>query len=81
MADDLQGGLIGCGYFARNHLNGWREVEGAGIVSLCDQDQEALGQAASDFGIPEQYTDPQAMLESEDLDFVDVVTQVFLVTP
>ncbi|MBS10297.1 MAG: oxidoreductase [Gemmatimonadetes bacterium] len=75
MADDLQGGLIGCGYFARNHLNGWREVEGAGIVSLCDQDQEALGQAASDFGIPEQYTDPQAMLESEDLDFVDVVTQ------
>ena len=43
MADDLQGGLIGCGYFARNHLNGWREVEGAGIVSLFDQDQEALG--------------------------------------
>ena len=25
----LRGGLIGCGFFAVNHLHAWREIEGA----------------------------------------------------
>lgn len=72
----LRGGLIGCGYFARNHLNGWRETEGAEIVSLCDRDPQTLGATAEQFGIDRTYTDAATMLESADLDFVDVVTQV-----
>ena len=72
----LRGGLVGCGYFSSNHLNGWREVEDAEIVALCDLDAQTLGATAEKFGISQTYTKASTMLESGDLDFVDVVTQV-----
>ena len=71
-----RGGVIGCGYFAQNHLNGWREVDGAEIVALCDRDSEALNQTAGFFGIERTYSDAETMLVEMDLDFVDVITQV-----
>ena len=71
----LKGGLIGCGYFANNHLNGWRDVAGAGIVAVCDQDEARARAAAQTFGISKVYADAEAMLKAEALDFVDVVTQ------
>ena len=76
MKKTLKGGLIGCGYFSHNHLNGWREVDGVEIVALCDRDAQTLGATAEQFGINKTYTDATTMLESESLDFVDVVTQV-----
>ena len=39
---DLRGALIGCGFFAINQLHGWRDVEGASIVALCDRDPARL---------------------------------------
>ena len=33
---ELRGALIGCGFFAVNHMHGWRDVTGANIVALCD---------------------------------------------
>lgn len=71
----LKGGLVGCGYFANNHLNAWRDVTGAEVVAVCDQN-EALAKIASEkFGISKVYTDAEKMLQNEQLDFVDVVTQ------
>ena len=76
MHHTLRGGLIGCGYFANNHLNGWRDVDGAEIVAVCDLDGERAQTAGERFGIEKVYTDAEAMLETQSLDFVDVVTQV-----
>lgn len=70
----LRGGVIGTGFFAGNHLNGWAMVDGARIVALCDRDPgrlEAMGEA---FGIAARYEDARAMLAAEDLDFVDIIT-------
>lgn len=72
---ELRGGLIGCGFFARNHLHAWRDVEGARIVALCDLDEAKARSRAQEFGIDRVYSDAGAMLRSEGLDFVDVVTQ------
>ena len=72
----FSGALVGCGFFARNHLAAWREVEGARIVALCDIDvakAKALGDA---FGITRCYADAVRMAEAERLDFVDIVTTV-----
>ena len=71
----LRGGLVGCGYFAGNHLNAWREVVGAEIVALCDMDRARVQDFAGRFAIDAVYTDLARMLEREALDFVDVVTQ------
>jgi len=34
----FRGALIGCG-FARNHMHGWADAEGAEIVAVCDLDR------------------------------------------
>ncbi|PRD44622.1 oxidoreductase [Phyllobacterium phragmitis] len=71
-----KGGLIGCGFFAHNHLHAWQEIEGAEIVALCDRDEKRLKEAGEKFGIANLYTDAAKMLASEKLDFVDIATTV-----
>ena len=34
---DLRGAVIGCGFFAQNHLRGWGDVRGAQLVAVCDR--------------------------------------------
>lgn len=71
----MHGGLIGCGYFANNHLNGWRDVVGAEVVAVCDQNLERAKSTADKFAIERVYSDAEEMLRKESLDFCDVVTQ------
>jgi len=70
----LRGGLVGCGFFARNHMHGWREVEGAEVVAVCDLDAARARRFAGEFGVRSAYSDVEEMLRAERLDFVDVVT-------
>lgn len=70
----LSGAVIGCGFFAQNHLHAWRDIADASIVAVCDLDEAKAAQAAAAFGIPRHYADAAAMLAAERLDFVDVVT-------
>ncbi|MFO1032954.1 MAG: Gfo/Idh/MocA family oxidoreductase [Hyphomicrobiales bacterium] len=70
----LRGALIGCGFFAINHLHGWRDAEGAEIVAICDRSEERLKIAGDQFGISARYSDAEAMLANEQLDFVDIAT-------
>jgi predicted dehydrogenase len=72
----LRGGVIGCGFFAANHLHGWQDVEGATIVAVCDRERARAVEAAGRFGVPAVYDDASAMFEAESLDFVDIVTTV-----
>jgi D-apiose dehydrogenase len=72
---ELRGGLIGCGYFARNHLHAWREVDGARIAAVCDLNRARAEVTGAEFGINAVYDDVGTMLRAEPLDFVDIVTQ------
>ncbi|MEP3046133.1 MAG: Gfo/Idh/MocA family oxidoreductase [Roseibium sp.] len=71
-----KGALIGCGFFAQNHMHGWAGVEGAEIVALCDRDENRLKETADRFGIERTYTDAAELLKNEPLDFVDIATTV-----
>jgi predicted dehydrogenase len=73
MTRKLQGLLIGAGFFSRNHLHAWAEVDGAEIIAVCDRDPARAEAAAKDFGIPELHTDA-AVLKSGRFDFVDICT-------
>jgi predicted dehydrogenase len=70
----LRGTLIGCGFFAENHLNAWRELDGVDPVAVCDLNAEAAERAAAKFGVPRFYTDAEEMFRAERPDFVDIVT-------
>jgi predicted dehydrogenase len=69
-------GVIGCGFYAQNHLNAWRDLaaEGAVLTAVCDVDAGKARAAGESFGVP-WHTDVQAMLEAETLDVVDIVTR------
>lgn len=70
----LKGALIGCGFFAVNHLHGWRCCAGAEIVALCDSNVERLNSVGNQFGISKRYGNANEMFASEKLDFVDIST-------
>ena len=70
----LRGALIGCGFFAINHLHGWRDAAGAEIVAICDTNPERLAIAGDSFGIMRRYAEADAMLRAERPDFVDIAT-------
>jgi len=67
--------LIGCGFFAENHLRAWRDL-GAEIVAVCDLDPEKARATAQRHGIARFYTDADDLLARERPDFVDIVTTV-----
>ncbi len=74
----MRGALIGCGFFAQNHLNAWRDMraDGVDLVAVCDIDPSKAKAAAESFGIPRHYTDPAALFATEQLDFVDIATRM-----
>lgn len=70
-----RGALIGCGFFAQNHMNAWAQVDGADIVAVCDLDAAKAQDFADRFGAT-PYTDPAAMLAEVKPDFTDIATTV-----
>jgi D-apiose dehydrogenase len=71
-----RGALIGCGFFSKNHLHAWNQLDGVEIVALCDANLERLQETAAQFGIAKTYTSAEQMFANEKLDFVDIATTV-----
>ncbi len=72
----MKGAVIGCGFFAQNQLQAWRDIVGVEIVALCDQDSERLNASAAAFDIERCYTDAAKMFAEGGFDFVDIATTV-----
>ncbi len=76
MTAPLRGALIGCGFFARNHMHAWASLPDAGIVAVCDLDQSRAATFARDFAVADSFTDAAQMLQAVKPDFVDIATTV-----
>lgn len=72
----FRGALIGCGFFAQNHMHAWAAIDGAEIVALCDRDPDSLKNTAKAFDVDATYGDVAEMIAAERLDFVDIATTV-----
>ncbi|WP_158803099.1 MULTISPECIES: Gfo/Idh/MocA family protein [unclassified Acidisoma] len=70
-------GLIGCGFYAQNHLNAWDDLkhEGGVLVAVCDSDQGRAQAAGDARGVP-WFSDAEKMLSALQPDLVDIVTQM-----
>ena len=70
-------GLIGCGFYAQNHLHAWRDLasEGADLVAVCDRDEAKARAAGERFNVP-WFKDARAMLDAVPLDLVDIATRM-----
>ena len=76
MTQRLRGTVIGCGFFAENHLNAWASIEGVELAAVCDIDGAKAESAARRFGAGRHYTDAATMLRETQPDFVDIATTV-----
>lgn len=71
----LRGVLIGCGFFAANHMHAWAGLEGVRIVAVCDTDPAKADAFARRFGAA-PFSDAEAMLRQVRPDFADIATTV-----
>lgn len=68
--------IFGTGFWSRFQLAAWRELPGVECVALYNRTRakaEALGR---EFGITAVYDDPEALLDREQVDFIDIITDV-----
>ena len=70
MPETLRCGIVGCGFFAQNHIEAWRRMAGVELAAAADPDLERARQAA-----PRAYASAEEMLRAERLDFVDLATR------
>lgn len=70
-------GIIGCGFYAQNHLHAWNDLQsqGAALVAVCDLDPEKARAAGTKFGAA-WYTDVDEMLDAQSIDLLDIATQM-----
>lgn len=76
MSQRLRGTVIGCGFFAENHLNAWATIPDVELVGVCDLDPAKAESAKQRFGAAQAYTDAATMLRETRPDFVDIATTV-----
>jgi D-apiose dehydrogenase len=69
----LRVGMIGAGWVTAYHLPAWqRQAHRAQVVAIADPGLEAAKARAGAFGVPQVFASAEAMLDSVDLDIVDI---------
>ena len=68
--------VIGCGFFAQNHLHAWRDIDGVEVVALCDTDPARLDATSRGFGVTRRYSDAAVMFADGGIDVADIATTV-----
>ncbi len=77
-ADSVRVAVYGTGRFAQaTHLPNLRRIDGVEIVALCDINENALREAASQFGVSRTYADAHEMLEAEKPDALWSIVPAF----
>jgi len=73
---NLRFAMLGTGFWSRFQLAAWQELSGVVCVALYNRTRGKAEALATDFGVQAVYDDPEELLRSEQLDFVDIVTDV-----
>ncbi len=72
----LRVAVVGAGRCARSaHLPGFMRSPLCNLVAICDLDSDLATARATEFDIPDIYTDYRQILQRDDIDVVDIVTR------
>ena len=73
---NLKFAILGTGFWSRFQLAGWYELAGVECMALYNRTRLKAEQLAEEFDVPSVYDDAEALLANEQLDFVDIITDV-----
>ena len=72
----LRFAVIGTGFWSNFQIPAWKELEGVELVAVCNRSRTRAEEVATRFGVPKVYDAVEDMLKIEQLDFVDIITDV-----
>lgn len=72
----LRFAVIGCGFWSQFQIAAWHELEGVELVAVYNRSVEKARDTALKFGVPHYYDDIKELIRNEQLDFVDIITDV-----
>ncbi|PCJ96294.1 MAG: oxidoreductase [Flavobacteriaceae bacterium] len=72
----LRFAILGTGYWSQFQLGAWQELKGVECVAVYNRTKSKAEALASRFGIPSVYDDLDALFNKEELDFIDIITDV-----
>lgn len=73
---DLKFAVLGTGFWSTFQIPAWFEAGGVELVAVYNRTGEKAEAAAEKFGVARFYDDAEELLRTEDLDFVDIITEV-----
>lgn len=74
-------GIFGCGFWANFQIPGWLETGGVEIPAVYNRTRSKAEEIAGKFNIPRVYDDPEALIENEDIQAADIITDVDIYLP
>ncbi len=74
--DKLRFAVFGTGFWSHFQIPGWFEVGGVELVAAYNRTLSKAEKVAAKFGIPRVYGDPEELLRNEQIDFMDIITEI-----
>jgi predicted dehydrogenase len=72
----LKFAVLGCGFWSKFQIGAWTELEGVELVAVYNRTVSKAAKIAEDFKIPHVYDNAEELFRNEQLDFVDIITDV-----
>ena len=76
MSDKLKFAVLGTGFWSHYQIPAWYEVGGVELVACWNRTHSRALSVAERFGISRVYENVEELFQNEELDFVDVITEV-----
>ncbi len=73
---NLRYAVLGTGFWSQFQISAWNEVGGVDLVAVYNRTLSRAKATAVRFGVPAVYDDPRKLFEAEQLDFVDIITEI-----
>jgi D-apiose dehydrogenase len=74
--EKLKFAVLGCGFWSKFQIGAWSELEGADLVAVFNRTISKAEKIAGYFNVPRIYDNPEELFIKENLDFVDIITDV-----
>ena len=74
--EKLKFAVFGCGFWSKFQIGAWSELDGVELVAVYNRTISRAQKIAADFKIKGVYDNPEELFKKEQLDFVDIITDV-----
>ncbi len=74
--DKLRFAVFGTGFWSNFQIPAWFDVGGVDLVAAYNRTRSRAETVAQRFGIPHVYDNPEDLLQTEHIDFMDIITDV-----